>query len=276
MKKSRGCEEYIFTLTNGIKGANQLLKACAVSNYPVKLEPLARYQGIKEIREEETGIDGQLFKLASGGYRLILNQRAPRARKRFTIAHEIAHTLLPPNEEGAEYNCSNKLIEEICDIVASQILVPIQLLDKVVSTSSDTLSIASFFKISKLFVCSLRAAACALLNSGSRRGALIIGKRKSSGSNVLEVVSTSYSWNLTLPFIGLSEIRPQESFWTAKSGFTEIGDFFGDIRYPAEYARFGKTVFILVRIGFRNKTDHTDGKLTGMTDSISKRQLRLF
>jgi len=93
MAKQRKPKGYYTASFEAIRKAQQLLDECDVRSVPVNLVSLARHQGIRQIREMDTRLDGQLLEIEAGGYEVILSKNAPVARKRFTLAHEIAHTL---------------------------------------------------------------------------------------------------------------------------------------------------------------------------------------
>jgi O-acetyl-ADP-ribose deacetylase (regulator of RNase III) len=66
----------------------------------------------------------------SSGVRIEFNPNQPRARVRFSVAHEIAHTLFPDyhksirNREGATRRGDDWQLEMLCNIAAAEILVP--------------------------------------------------------------------------------------------------------------------------------------------------------
>jgi Zn-dependent peptidase ImmA (M78 family) len=76
--------------------------------------------------------DAILITNVSGGRSIIYNPSAPRARVAFSIAHEISHTFFPNSITGARFRniCANESkeaneLERLCDLGASELLMPI-------------------------------------------------------------------------------------------------------------------------------------------------------
>ena len=76
--------------------------------------------------------DAILITNISGGRSIIYNPSAPRARVAFSIAHEISHTFFPNSITGARFRniCANESkeaneLERLCDLGASELLMPI-------------------------------------------------------------------------------------------------------------------------------------------------------
>lgn len=76
--------------------------------YPVQMVPIARDLGIAVYRRSDwpDNISGRIFKSevsgGSSGYAVEVNANHHENRRRFTIAHEIAHFVLHPNLIGDE------------------------------------------------------------------------------------------------------------------------------------------------------------------------------
>jgi len=74
--------------------------------------------------------DARLVPGASGGGRIEFNPNQPRARVRFSLAHEIAHTLFPDydttirNRLGQAVRNDDWQLELLCNIAAAEILIP--------------------------------------------------------------------------------------------------------------------------------------------------------
>lgn len=76
--------------------------------------------------------DAVLIPNISGGRSIIYNPSAPRTRVAFSIAHEISHTFFPNSITGARFRniCANESkeaneLERLCDLGASELLMPI-------------------------------------------------------------------------------------------------------------------------------------------------------
>ena len=92
---------------------------------PVNLHALAYQLGARlESSTSPDTPDGSLHR-ASGEWVIRFNEQRPLHRKRFTIAHEMAHLLFlstglqPPSSTGEYW-----VLEEACQVVASELLVP--------------------------------------------------------------------------------------------------------------------------------------------------------
>ncbi len=125
------------------------------------LDDLARNLGVEKIVEERLPFEGGLFQAADGSLVIKLNAYSSQVRKRFTLAHEVAHLLLGtiPGHRKAGHNDSR--LERACDMIAAELLMPaedvVQFVNKLGGPSPDNLkTIASAFDVS------LRAAAIRL------------------------------------------------------------------------------------------------------------------
>ena len=95
-----------------LRQARELVAVCRITEPPVELGRLARKQGIREIRIEDSVLNGELRRLKSGGYIVRLDGRDSEARRRFTLAHEIAHTFLIANDRTASAaDCADEDVE---------------------------------------------------------------------------------------------------------------------------------------------------------------------
>lgn len=100
---------------------------------PFDLEILASLRGYRVEYTEALG-EGQDGCIDAGSHRRIrISTRLPRVRQRFTIAHEIAHTLLPDFGTGAHHHdaragyewAQQSPIEQLCQIGAAELLLPL-------------------------------------------------------------------------------------------------------------------------------------------------------
>lgn len=92
---------------------------------PVNATLLASLRGIARVEQRLQPWAGVLAADSSG---LVVGVRATDgiARQRFTILHEAGHTLLPGFAESRQYRCNGPKSrdEELCDIAASELLLP--------------------------------------------------------------------------------------------------------------------------------------------------------
>lgn len=130
---------------------------------PVDPYYLAKTRGVKEIIHTEIEPDGIISLTPSGEYIIRLNSRQPNSRKRFTVAHEVGHTLFfeledqnksrfPLEESGIESLRTDWGEEYICNIAAIEILMPFNQfaskMQKSPPTAATVLQLAGEFKTS--------------------------------------------------------------------------------------------------------------------------------
>jgi hypothetical protein len=88
------------------------------------LEALARNLGVDRIQDEELPYDGGIFREPGGRLVIKLNAYNPFTRRRFTLAHEIAHLLLD-SVPGLRSTCrEDPALERACDCIAAELLMP--------------------------------------------------------------------------------------------------------------------------------------------------------
>jgi hypothetical protein len=88
------------------------------------LDSLARKLGINKIVEERLPFEGGLFQLPDGQLVIKLNAESPFSRKRFTLAHEIAHLLLKTVPASRGTRRTDLALERTCDLIAAELLMP--------------------------------------------------------------------------------------------------------------------------------------------------------
>ncbi len=97
---------------------------------------LAELRKIRVIPSQEV-VDARTTANAAGTFTLEFNPSRPRARIRYSIAHEIAHTLFPDCARAVRHRGTheqmapdNWQLETLCNIAASEILMPVGSLTK--------------------------------------------------------------------------------------------------------------------------------------------------
>jgi len=110
---------------------------------PVDIVGLAKELGVKEVFRVPLGesLSGKLEK-EEGGYCIMTNETEPKERRRFTIAHELAHFLLHREKigygitEDTSYRNNLKLnsTEELeANRLAADMLMPIAKIDELIA-----------------------------------------------------------------------------------------------------------------------------------------------
>jgi Zn-dependent peptidase ImmA (M78 family) len=136
---------------------------------PIDLGVLASRRKIRNISFENVDGDGEIKRLTSGDYAVVVNKAHSQTRQRFTIAHEIAHTLFFEafGEEqltASRYFCGSSRDpeeERLCDYAAAEMLLPSRQVDAY--AQKYRITAASIVGLSQRFRTSLHASARKLL-----------------------------------------------------------------------------------------------------------------
>jgi len=141
-------------------------------DYYVDITRMANNGGVEvnEVEFDDPEVAGML--ITKNGKQIInINQEDSEERKRFTIAHEIAHAILHPNTTSAmhidyrqalkNYTNESELTREIqANMLAAALLMPVRLVRNAWDRLKDVDDVADLFKVSK------RAAAIRLESLG--------------------------------------------------------------------------------------------------------------
>lgn len=105
--------------------SKKLLSESKNYNFPVSLNNLTKFLNIKTVTNNSLKNDALLF-IKNENYTIEFKDSKNWRRQRFTIAHEIFHVVLfDLFSDTIDFNNTNlKKIESICNIGASEILVP--------------------------------------------------------------------------------------------------------------------------------------------------------
>ena len=87
------------------------------------LENIAYRLGVENIVEEPLPFEGGSFH-EDGAVIVKLNSLTPKARRRFTLAHEIGHLVIDKSIRGRRDCGENRLLEQACDLIAAELLMP--------------------------------------------------------------------------------------------------------------------------------------------------------
>lgn len=148
--------------------ADALLDDADVTGPPTPLEVLASFQGITGVERVAMRPSGRLVVAPGQGALIQINQDESQARQNFTIAHEIAHTLIPSFAAGprsvedsqtGDYPQDDEE-EHLCDIGASALLLPERWLRPAASAVPP--SLGALERIARRFRASLEATARAV------------------------------------------------------------------------------------------------------------------
>lgn len=129
---------------------------------PFDLELIASLRGIKICDEHpEHSEDAELIPTESGIIKMRINREKPRVRQRFSIGHELGHTLFPDyklniqrRHKPTSFDSQSiaKEIERLCDIAASEFVLPMPWFEEdilLVNRAEHLVDIAGFYESSR-------------------------------------------------------------------------------------------------------------------------------
>ena len=149
----------------------------ALGNGPEYLRSLGKELGVKDIllrpmtagKDKHPSVDAMLVPLP-GGYSVVIDEKAPESRQRYSLAHELAHIMLleldPTSEElpkvprfrtAAAEDEKWKAEERLCDEIAAELLMPEKLFSAEVANMGH--SLRHLPRLAGRFQASLTAAA---------------------------------------------------------------------------------------------------------------------
>ena len=130
---------------------------------PTDLEAIAPRLNITGFRAEDVPFSGELRREGSG-FAVVYSSALSPARRRFTVAHELAHALF----ETSGRNCPRvgRELERLCDKIAAELLMPRKVF---LECAGPAISLGGVFELARLFGMSLSATAirCAELKGVS-------------------------------------------------------------------------------------------------------------
>ncbi len=113
-----------------IRLAEETLSNCTALVPPVDVEELCRFRKVTAVKVYLRGLAARLVAVGDH-YVAEINARHPETRRRFSICHELGHTLFEdcPGSEGNGDLCADssyvqRLEERLCDTVAAELLMP--------------------------------------------------------------------------------------------------------------------------------------------------------
>ncbi len=130
---------------------------------PIKTAPIANAFGIDVFYTDswENDTSGMIRRINENKYEIFVNKKHPPNRRRFTIAHELAHFLLHTDlleDETFEDHLlravgsrwSNAAVESEANALAADILMPWNLIEREYSRGAKTIeSLSEKFEVSK-------------------------------------------------------------------------------------------------------------------------------
>ncbi|MEX1253824.1 MAG: ImmA/IrrE family metallo-endopeptidase [Dehalococcoidia bacterium] len=146
------------------EAVNRLLDAARVSEPPVDLVQLAKLQGINSIRHRKMKRTlGMVKEGQDGSLTMLLNSRQP-LRERFTMAHEIAHTIVDRMGDkpatvvlAARTPRRGTALERLCDQIAAELLMPYEMFTQ--SMQGEGVSLNTVERLARTYEASLQSTA---------------------------------------------------------------------------------------------------------------------
>ena len=187
------------------------------------IEEIVRGLGVSEVVEEKLDFDGGVF---SSGTNLIIkiNSSSHPTRRRFTLAHELAHLIISAeNAQSARRCLKSNPLEDACDFVAAELLMPMEEVNDRVEKRASIESLRSF---AQRFNVSFQAAAVRIKELGMWKES--IGRWKWNGS-------TEQLWYVGQRFWRADQV-PNVVFERAMKYNSFVGswEFYHDARGPRE------------------------------------------
>lgn len=186
---------------------------------------LAKWRGVAvEARGDIP--DARLVPTERGGLRLEYNPMRPRGRLRFSIAHEVAHTLFPDCADEVRHRGTHRQaigdnwqLEVLCNIGAAELLMPA---GSFTQLANERLSIQRVMDVRKVFDVSVEACLIRLVKLARKPCAAFCASVHEGGRYRVDYVITAMGWGCHVP-VGFS--LPKESVVSEASaiGFTAIG-----------------------------------------------------
>jgi Zn-dependent peptidase ImmA (M78 family) len=112
------------------KQAGKLIEESGADSPPINLAGIAGKLGIEIIEMTlPTWFFGTLLNI-QGSYYIVVNRLMPETRKRFTLAHEIAHYALHEDKLCYMKNCKRDYFHREADAFAAELCMPSEMVKK--------------------------------------------------------------------------------------------------------------------------------------------------
>ena len=162
-----------------IKKCEQLLSELCIDSVPVNLNLIGSYFGVESIQDATIEEAGKVIPQNNGSYVVLVRRSDPPGRKRFTVAHELGHLIVPGAMGGhgvVDYEVGefdkHKNIEFLCDTAAASLLMPNKLFDDFVK--GKRFNFITVMEVSTRFNVSLEAAALQMVKRDQSKRAVIV------------------------------------------------------------------------------------------------------
>ena len=203
--------------------SEMLLMESGMTEPPFSPTIYAPLRSVKKVLYKDLKIDGRLIPYEDG-FIIELRKDRPIERINFTFAHELAHTFFHEAIPSIKYrsNTANhpqhddEDEERLCNIAASELLMPTQIFSKIVKDFSP--SPESLQKISQTFETSLTATLVKLLSLKLWNASFILWKSKDNNLKPEWIIRPNFSlyYNPNLELVNLSSTSVYHTFFTGE------------------------------------------------------------
>lgn len=171
--------------------------------------------------------DARLVPTADGKSILQYNPMRPRGRLRFSIAHEIAHTLLPDHADQVRNRAvddvsrtDNWQLEVLCNIGAAELLMP---MGSFSDLADEQVSIQKIMDIRKKYDVSVEACIIRLIKLATKPMAAFCASVHKEGRYCVDYVIPAAGWRCP---VKVGQVIPTESVIKEATtiGFTAVGN----------------------------------------------------
>lgn len=156
--------------------ARALLHACGATSVPTPLPAVLAGADVRKVQVQPMVLEGGLRLRKGGGYTVLVREDRARTKQRFTIAHEIGHTIFckaaPHSKAQQRALARNAPAEEerLCNVAAEELLMPAWFVDQVCDWRDDPLG--ATVEVQRQCDVSLPAALLRVGRLWKRRGAI--------------------------------------------------------------------------------------------------------
>jgi IrrE N-terminal-like domain len=170
----------------------RLLGQAGQAHPPVDLIKVARVQGITAVRNGKLRNSLGVLRDGPDGFTVTLSSRDP-AKSRFTLAHEIAHTLLLHSKHSTvvlgerKTKLPHQKLERLCDTIAAEILLPYEMFREAVD--EERLTIEAILRLCGRFDASLQSTA-RRAGDLTNQAAQVVCWKKSGGGHLTPMLRT--------------------------------------------------------------------------------------
>lgn len=234
-----GLEDPVEAITMVVRN---LIDEAGLTGPPADLEILASYRDVIKIQTCKMDSAGRLVPRQDGKWIIYINDSHSSEKQRFTIAHEIAHTLLPTytgqyidDDDTGRFSIGDSEGQEkeyLCDAGGAALLLDARWLRTFINDRPIDLNLLN--SAARVFQASLHATMLQLVKIAAEPIAFVIWES--------EVTPTPYGWNhyssqLSVSSVARSETFPSDCYIPVGTSIPEDSPVFQAIQEPSKHTR---------------------------------------